>query len=64
MALLPVADALAQVLDGVEPLSTERVALAEAEGRVLAEDLKSAVDLPRSIWERVTKPCQFSARRQ
>src|SRR2546429_4585733 len=39
MALLPVADALAQVLDGVEPVPVERVALAEAEGRVLAEDL-------------------------
>ena len=39
MALLPVADALAQVLDGVEPLPAERVPLAEAEGRVLAEDL-------------------------
>src|SRR5438552_18221073 len=39
MALLPVADALAQVLGGVEPLPAERVALSEAEGRVLAEDL-------------------------
>lgn len=39
MALLPVADALAQVLDGAEPLPSERVPLGEAEGRVLAEDL-------------------------
>ena len=39
MALLPVPDALARVLDGAEPLPTERVPLAEAEGRVLAEDL-------------------------
>jgi molybdopterin molybdotransferase len=39
VALLPVADALAQVLEGVAPLPAERVALAEAEGRVLAEDL-------------------------
>ena len=39
MALLPVADALAQVLHGAEPLPSERVPLAEAEGRVLAEDL-------------------------
>jgi len=37
--LLPVADALARVLDGVEPLATERVPLGDAEGRVLAEDL-------------------------
>src|ERR1043165_2365913 len=39
MALLPVRQALAQVLDGVAPLPAECVALAEAEGRVLAEDL-------------------------
>jgi molybdopterin molybdotransferase len=39
MALLPVADALARVLEGAAPLPVERVALAEAEGRVLAEDL-------------------------
>ena len=39
MALLPVADALARVLDRVEPLAAERVALNEAEGRVLSEDL-------------------------
>jgi len=39
MALLPVADALAQVLAGVVALPAERVALADAEGRVLAEDL-------------------------
>jgi len=41
MALLPVPDALARVLDGVEPLPAERVPLAEAEGRVLAEDLSA-----------------------
>src|ERR1041384_2274678 len=39
MALLPVPDALARVLEGAEPLPVERVPLAEAEGRVLAEDL-------------------------
>ena len=39
MALLPVAEALARVLDGVAPLPAERVPLAEADGRVLAEDL-------------------------
>jgi molybdopterin molybdotransferase len=38
MALLPVRDALARVLEGVEPLPVERVSLAEAEGRVLAQD--------------------------
>ena len=39
MALLPVPDALARVLDGAEPLPVERVPLAQAEGRVLADDL-------------------------
>ena len=37
MALLPVADALAQVLQGVAPLATEQVPLNDAEGRVLAQ---------------------------
>jgi molybdopterin molybdotransferase len=39
MALLPVAEALARVLEAAEPLPVERVPLAEAEGRVLAEDV-------------------------
>ena len=39
MALLPVAEALARVLDGVAPLSAEQVAVADAHGRVLAADL-------------------------
>jgi molybdopterin molybdotransferase len=41
VALLPVADALALVLQGVKPLPAERVALSDAEGRVLAEDLSA-----------------------
>jgi molybdopterin molybdotransferase len=39
MALISVAEALARVLDGAEPLPAESVALRDAEGRVLAEDL-------------------------
>jgi molybdopterin molybdotransferase len=39
MALLPVADALAKVLEGAAPLPPENVPLAAAEGRVLAADL-------------------------
>ena len=39
MSLLPVADALARVIEGAEPLGSERVPLEEAESRVLAEDL-------------------------
>jgi molybdopterin molybdotransferase len=38
-SLLLVADALARVLDGVEPLPREDAALIEAEGRVLATDV-------------------------
>ena len=39
MALLPVADALAKVLEGVAPLGSEQVPLNDAEGRVLAANL-------------------------
>jgi molybdopterin molybdotransferase len=39
VALLPVAEALARVLDGVAPLPAEQVAVADAHGRVLAADL-------------------------
>jgi len=38
-ALLSVADALARVLDGVEPLPSEHAPLVEADGRVLAADI-------------------------
>ena len=41
MALMPVAEALAKVLAGVEPLPFEAASLAEAHGRVLASDLKA-----------------------
>jgi molybdopterin molybdotransferase len=39
MALMPVAEALAQVLANTAPLGTEDVALSDAQGRVLAEDV-------------------------
>jgi molybdopterin molybdotransferase len=39
-------EALALVLDGLAPLSAERVPLAEAAGRVVAEATARAVDLP------------------
>lgn len=39
MALLSVADALARVLDGVEPLPREDAPLTEADGRVLTDDV-------------------------
>src|SRR5438132_13235803 len=38
---MPVADALARVLGGVEPLPAEDAPLAEAHGRVLAADLSA-----------------------
>ena len=41
MALMPVAEALEKVLAGVAPLATEAAPLADAHGRVLAEDLKA-----------------------
>lgn len=41
MPLLPVADALERVLAQAQPLPSERVALNECHGRVLAEDLRA-----------------------
>ena len=41
MSLLPVADALAQLLAGAQPKPVEMVALHDAAGRVLAEPLKA-----------------------
>lgn len=48
MALMPVADALATVLDGVTPLPEERVALDAAHGRVLARDVAALRTQPPS----------------
>src|SRR5215216_2042993 len=41
MALMPVAEALEEVLAGVEPLAAEDASLSEAHGRVLAADLQA-----------------------
>jgi len=41
MALMPVADALAHVLEGADALSAETIRLEDAHGRVLATDLKA-----------------------
>lgn len=43
---LPVAEAVARVMAGVAPLGTERVALADAHGRVLAEEVRAPRELP------------------
>ena len=39
MALMPVAEAMQRVLAGVKPLSSETVALKDALGRVLTDDI-------------------------
>ena len=44
--LIPLEDYVAQVLEPLVPLEGERVALAEAHGRVLAEDVVAAVPVP------------------
>ncbi|HYJ58437.1 MAG TPA: gephyrin-like molybdotransferase Glp [Methyloceanibacter sp.] len=46
MALLSVAEALACVTEGIVPLEAERVALDQAVGRVLAEDLAATLTQP------------------
>ena len=45
-ALLPVDEARARILDGLVPGGTERCALADAIGRVLASDVASRLSLP------------------
>jgi molybdopterin molybdotransferase len=44
--LISIDEAQGRVLDAVRPLATEAVPLAEALGRVLAEDVESAIDVP------------------
>lgn len=46
MALIPVAEALAKVVEGLAPLEAEPVALGDACGRVLAEDLAARITQP------------------
>lgn len=46
MSLLPVSAALARVLDGVVPLASEPIAIADAHGRTLAEDLQATLTQP------------------
>ncbi len=46
MALLPVTEAIEQILRGVEPLPSESVGLSDALGRVLAEDLLAQSNQP------------------
>src|SRR5215207_6693701 len=45
-SLLSIDDALAHVLARAQPLDSERVSVAGAAGRVLAEDVEARVDLP------------------
>ena len=44
--LISIDEAQGRVLDAVRPLATEDVPLAEALGRVLAEEVESAIDVP------------------
>ena len=46
MALMPVAEARARIIGGVEPLPGESVSIYEANGRVLAEGLKANLTQP------------------
>jgi molybdopterin molybdotransferase len=46
MSLLPVGEATARLLAGIEPFAAETVPLADASGRVLANDLKALRDQP------------------
>lgn len=46
MALLPVSDALARILDGVKPLPAESISMGDALGRVLAAPVVAKRDQP------------------
>lgn len=46
MALLPVEDAIARIMDGVVPMPAERIALDDALDRVLAEDIAATRTQP------------------
>ncbi|MDX2309503.1 MAG: molybdopterin molybdotransferase MoeA [Hyphomicrobium sp.] len=46
MALLPVEDALAKILDGAAPHAVEKVALETAHDRILADDLAATITQP------------------
>ena len=46
MQNISVGEALHAVVQGIDPLASEAVALHEADGRVLAEDVASPIDLP------------------
>ncbi len=46
MALMPVDEALRQILDGAQPVASEVIALKQAHGRVLAEAVKAIRDQP------------------
>jgi molybdopterin molybdotransferase len=46
MALLPAAEALARILDGVKPTATEIVPLAQAQNRILAKPVLAKRDQP------------------
>jgi len=46
MSLLPVEEALARLLAGVEPVEAEEVSLFDASGRVLAQDVAATRDQP------------------
>ena len=46
MTLMPVAEARARIVNGVEPLAFETISIFEAAGRVLAEDLRAKLTQP------------------
>ena len=44
--MIPLEDYVARVLEAIAPLTSTRVALGEAHGRILAEDVSAAVPVP------------------
>ena len=44
--MIPLEDYVARVLEAIVPLASTRVALGEAHGRILAEDVSAVVPVP------------------
>ena len=53
-----------RILDQIKPLPSELVPVGEADGRVLAEDMVSSVDLPAFDYSAMAPSAKSSPRRR
>jgi molybdopterin molybdotransferase len=62
MALLPVAEALQRILEGVQSLASEEVGLLHARGRTLAKQITAKFDNPPFDASAMVTPCARKTR--